>query len=150
MNPLNVLDGTAESLHFPSPREVAEYLTLLPGQLSGGLFQAAGHGMHAVEDGAGAHKAFAGTGIFGMIGHVGQSFLSLLGLVPNPDKVIGDQNFLNMANDVYGALTGGLTLTDGQIEELIRVVVEEAERRQKEIIVVHPKPQKPKKPKKAK
>ena len=133
----NIFDGTAEKLHFPSEKQMSSALSDLPGQIQSGDIQKAAFGMHSIEDGKGAHAAFAGKGFLGMVGHVAQSGLSRLGLATDPDKIIGDKKFVNMANAQYQTLIGDskATLSKAQLSQIINLISIQAQQKEQEIKV---------------
>jgi hypothetical protein len=106
--------GTIPDIHFASGKRLAQrkadfFGNILSGDRAG--IQQAGFTLHAIEDVHGAHKGLDPIG-HALSGH-------------KPDRIIGDQKFIDVSNEVFQVLKGDstATLTTGQIDELIRAVL---------------------------
>ena len=74
----------------------------------------AGHVLHSIEDARGAHKDYIGNPLgHGLAGHA-------------PDRIVGDQTFVDVSNEVLQFLKKGhAKLTDQQINDLIDAILRE-------------------------
>jgi len=118
-NPWNVFlgyvfhTGPMRDVHFASARRLAEEQEKFDGYIAKGdrrSLQRAGFVLHSIEDVHGAHSSLSAFGHF-KEGH-------------DPDRLIGDDKFINVANEVYQFLTGNPTakLTPEQYTGLLNAV----------------------------
>ncbi len=118
-NPFNVIlgyvfrTGPMRDIHFASEdrltSEKAKFAGYIASRETSGL-QKAGFLLHAIEDVHGAHLGLSAYGHF-KAGH-------------DPDRLIGDDKFLNVANEVYQFLTGNSNakLTPAQMNGLMNAI----------------------------
>jgi hypothetical protein len=117
--PINILKsifrrGPTVNIHFASEEKLAQRKADFFGSVLSGdrpSIQRAGFTLHAIEDVHGAHKGLNQIGHF-LAGH-------------KPDRIIGDQKFINVSNEVFQVLTGDstATLTTAQVNDLIDAIV---------------------------
>jgi RHS repeat-associated protein len=131
------------AIHFPTEEQLAKFKSAFGGDLSAGTggdiegFVRAGHTLHAIEDGHGAHKNY----INNEYGHGKDSALAKLGLGTDPDVIIGDQAFVDAANEVYQLLKKdpNARLTDQQMNELIDAIVKQCGKEAKKLKISRPR-----------
>jgi RHS repeat-associated protein len=117
--------GTFSGIHFASDERLAELETSFSLDLLNNDFESAGHTLHAIEDSHGAHKNYRGFWKWTRLGHAFPDIGQWLGVWHSPDNVIGDEKFVNVANEVYQLLTGDSSkrLTADQMNGLIDAII---------------------------
>jgi hypothetical protein len=124
-NPLNAFLGflglgPSATIHFASEERIGSEKRKFAGYIASGVtgnskaLQRAGFLLHSIEDVHGAHKGFDLP--------FGHAFASIFG--NDPDGLIGDPKFLNVANEVYQLLSGNpnAMLTAEQITGLMNAI----------------------------
>jgi RHS repeat-associated protein len=106
------------AIHFPTEEQLAKFKSTFWGELNRGRTAdliSAGHTLHAIEDGHGAHKGY----IDNDLGHGSGVIFG------DPDVVIGDPIFISVSNEIYQFLRKkpDVRLTDKQIEGLMTAVL---------------------------
>ena len=108
--------GPGADIHFASEEKLAEYKASFQSDIRSKNYKHAAFGLHAIEDVHGAHKGFGWP-----TGHASD---------PGVDWIIGDAKFRNVANEVFGVLSGnsGAQLSDSQFSNLIDAIVRGCEK----------------------
>jgi hypothetical protein len=109
------------AIHFPTEEQLAKFKSTFWADLNSGTeagMRSAGHTLHSIEDGHGAHRNYIGN----PLGHGVDSALG-----QDPDVIIGDQAFVNVANELYQFLKKdpNARLTNEQMNELIDAIIQE-------------------------
>ena len=116
LNPINAFlgffgKGPSAKWHFPNEAQFQRNITSFSALLNSGQYRLAGFVLHSIEDRVGAHRNFDLP-----LGH------SLAG--SKPDRIIGDQKFIDASNKVLQVITGDnkRVLTGPEINALIEAV----------------------------
>jgi hypothetical protein len=103
------------AIHFPTEAQLSNMKSTFFGDIRRGLMrdlQHAGHTLHAIEDGHGAHQGYIGK----TTGHASAGH--------TPDRIVGDQKFIDVSNEIYQFLRKSptLKLTNAEINEMIDAI----------------------------
>ena len=124
------------AIHFPTEEQLDRFKSTFWGDISTGTRGSlinAGHTLHSIEDGHGAHKDYINS----KTGHALPNILDdggrmLLGVAlgTSPDRIIGDNTFVDVSNELLQFLTKdpNARLTSAEMNELIDAILKECQR----------------------
>lgn len=109
--------GPGAEIHFASPEVMGARLGRLRSDMRSGNYQYAAHTLHAVQDRQ-PHGGFGKP-----VGHALNEVAAWVGLTDSVDWIVGDDKFVQAAQDTFEALGGRGTLSASQIRNLIKAIV---------------------------
>jgi len=120
-------NGPSADIHFASESRIEMYKRILDTTIDLGLYQRAGHMLHAIEDVHGAHLGFQLPFGHAFAGH-------------DPDRIVCDTTFINVSNEVYALLTGAnARLSPKQLNELINAIIEKCGEKANDLQITRPR-----------
>lgn len=108
-------EGPNVEIHFPSAAQLKINRRNYNRYIKQGDWVQAGHMLHSLQDGYGAHVGYSNDDC---LGHAPS---------PTPDRILGDSKFIKAANETFRAMIGrrNRTLTSDEINRLIARILKE-------------------------